>query len=813
MKSQACVAVLAAGFSFSIFDASAVSLRAGRTEVVVSEDASEVVRYAASEATNFLSRIFGTPVSIVSEAHRDATPIWLGDSAAASKAGINVSSLKRDEFVVRTLGQGVVIAGRDSMAADPFAPDKQKQPRRTWCQPRAECATLYGLYAFLERYASVRLYFPGELGTILPRCDTINIEDGGFSKAPDFTVRRYSTNDGTIAREMLVGFGGDAFAFRRANFLRLRMETEYLPCCHGLNNFRYIDRFKTKHPEYFSLRADGTRDISGSGHIGHVCYSSPITEVIYQDVKAYLTGQPASSRGLEFWGANTARDVVDVMSQDGMKPCMCTDCQSRYDFSMGRNYATEFIWSNTVAMANRLVVEGVNGRLTQMAYSPYRAVPRMVEIPDNVLVMVAEYGPWSLGSPAVFEAQTAEIRAWVEKTGRKVWIWVYTCKEPAMRADLPGIPCCSPRSIGRYFRHVSPYVFGAYMQSSAVDHWLYNMLGYYVFSRIAWDNSADVDAIIEEHYRLMYGSAALEMTAFFDSLEEKWVMQVGGRMHDTAIGPKADPPKDEVLYGEVYSQEVLDEYDGLFSDALAKVAPGSIEARRIELMKREILDPLKANRREYEERKHSLAAFVVKGSKGMDPILLRHLSVKKKKPMTPHLRTAARMWISGTNLCITVDCEEPDMAHLSLPQQVAGEEDVTGGDSLEIDVNASGDRAKCYTFIINARGDFADATFLKKGSSLAVTRNYSYKSNCQHKITRRKDGWTAELVIWLGALKGWTGSNGFMPVNFCRTRKIIGGDNGGYDWYVWGPYVKGFHDVQNFGTIDTGKRTNAKRSK
>ena len=441
-----------------------------------------------------------------------------------------------------------------------------------------------------------------------------------------------------------------------------------------------------------------------------------------------------------------------------------------------------------------------------MAYRPYRAVPKTVEIPDNVMVMVAEYGPWSLGTPSAFESQTAEIREWTEKLGRKVWIWVYICKASSMGANFPGIPCVSPRTIGEYYSRVKPYIFGAFNETSPMDRWLYNMLGCYVFSRIAWDNSADFGAIIDEHYRLMYGPAAPEMAAFFDSLEEKWVHRVAGRMHDTSKGPRCDAPNDDVLYGEIYSQKVLEEYERLIAAALAKVASGSLEARRIDLMRCEMLDLLKKNLREYEERRRNLAAFVVKGSKDMEPILLRHLPGKKKTPMTPDLRTAVRMWISGTNLCITVDCAEPDMAHVACAE-VAREEDILDGDCLEIDVNAQGDRSKCYTFAINSKGDFADAVFVKKGASLNVSRDFSYKSNCRREVTRRADGWTASLEIWLGALKGWTGSNGFMPANFCRTRRISGDGKGGMDWYVWGPYVKGYHDVQNFGTVDTGKRT------
>ena len=786
----------------SLSGKSPLRLERGRTEVVIAADAPAIVRYAADEATNLLAKVLGAPVPLVNRASDGSTPVYLGEGPWTKDAGLDVSGFARDEYAMRMFGSGVVLVGRDGGDPDPF-PKPTRQFREFCWQSQVERASLFALYDFLERYAGARFYFPGELGTILPRTDRIVVTDAEFRSKPDFQVRRFGYRDGAIPKAILDEFGGDPVAVRRAEFNRLRMETKYFPCCHGLNKFEYLKRFGKTHPEYFALNAQGIRNTSGAGHIGQVCYSSPIAEVIYEDVKAYLTGQPSASRGIEpRWGSNCIGDVVDVMSQDGMFPCSCAACQRRYDFAHGPNYATEFIWSNTVAIANRLTREGVKGTITQMAYRPYRSVPKTVEIPDNVAVMVAETGPWTLADEKVFAAQTDEIRAWAEKLGRKVWTWNYTCKATSTGLNLPGLPSTTPRAIGEYYKRIAPYVFGAFTETSSVDRWLYNHLNYYVFSRVMWDKSSDVDAILGEYYRLMYGPAAPEMEEFFESLEEPWAKHVAGVFRDSSVGPKAAPPTDAEMYGEVYSPAVRARYRELFRAAEAKAAGDSLVLRRLKLMREEFLDPIDANAAEYEARKVRLAAFVVEGGKEMAPQALSFLDIggKTKKPKIKDLKTTFRTWFEKGDLRIVVDCAEPYMdKRMNAPFK--DEISVTADDCLEIYVNPSGDRRRCFNFVVSSEGLLADAKFTKVGSAIgAIAKDYGWNSGFTATVTKGADRWTADISIPRSVLKGISASEGRIPLNVCRSRQVDDGLKGG-NYYIWGDFVKGFPDVQNFGTI------------
>ena len=212
------------------------------------------------------------------------------------------------------------------------------------------------------------------------------------------------------------------------------------------------------------------------------------------------------------------------------------------------------------------------------------------DIPENVDVFVARRGPWAEGT-AIGVREKDEVRRWHEKLGRKVSLWNYPDKVDCWNLEMKDIPQLAPRAWARYYRAVAPHVTGAFAESES-DRWIYNYLNYYVFARICWNPDADVEVILAEHHRLMFGAAAQEMAAFFDTLESCW-MKVVAHPFDTPLGPGVcKAPTEEELRTTIYSPEVRARLSALLRAAEAKVAHGSLEARRIALFRREYLEPL-----------------------------------------------------------------------------------------------------------------------------------------------------------------------------------------------------------------------------
>ena len=281
------------------------------------------------------------------------------------------------------------------------------------------------------------------------------------------------------------------------------------------------------------------------------------------------------------------------MPKDGFtwaRHCPCDWCVKNIPFSrFDIGFATDLVWRRTAELANRLAAKFPSARVSQMSYIPYARIPTN-DIPGNVEVFVARRGPWAEGT-TIGAREKDEVRRWHAKLGRKVSLWNYPDKVDCWNLEMKDIPQLAPRAWGSYYRDVAPHVTGAFAESES-DRWLYNYLNYYVFSRLCWNPASDVEAILAEHHRLMFGAAAGEMAEFFDALESCW-MTVVAKPFDTPLGPGVcDAPTPEELRAKIYSPTVLARLDALLARAAAKVAANSLEARRIALFRREYFAPL-----------------------------------------------------------------------------------------------------------------------------------------------------------------------------------------------------------------------------
>ena len=503
------------------------------SEIVMPSDAPYATRLAADELNFFLKGTLGAPLPVVSQRAVGKTAIILGGSRV---------SRDRDAYVIDVAGDVLCIVGNDDDPSDPAA--TAALPDEAPWQPCFRRGTLFGVYAFLERFAGVRMYFPGELGTCVPKAERIVVPEGRIEEVPAFSVRRFGYADGPVANELLEGM--DEISFKRLNWYRLRMETAHLKCCHGTKTH---------------------------------CLSPETWEAIYADACSRLgDGGPS---------------VFDAMPKDGftwLRHCKCEWCGKHIPFSKTDvGFATDLVWRRTAELANRLKARCASARVSQMSYIPYVRIPTN-DIPDNVDVFVARRGPWAEGT-AIGAREKDEVCAWHAKLGRKVSLWNYPDKVDCWNLEMKDVPQLAPRAWASYYRAVAPHVTGAFAESES-DRWLYNYLNYYVFSRLCWDPKVDVEAILAEHHRLMFGSAASEMAEFFDTLERCW-MKVVAKPYDTPLGPGVcEAPTEDELQGKIYSPEVLARLKFLVSSASSKVAEGSVEARRIALFRREYLEPL-----------------------------------------------------------------------------------------------------------------------------------------------------------------------------------------------------------------------------
>ena len=714
----------------------------------------------------------------------------LGSNAWADGAGLSTNAMARDEFLVAARGSRVYVLGRDSATVDP----EWVLQHGGWSSVLFERATMFGVYDFLERFAGVRFYFPGELGTIVPKAPSVTVR-GSVSVKPDFSSRFMQAWDGQYMEPDKGGYK------KTLNYFRLRYETFRLPCCHGSNGMMYTTRFGKSNPEYFALMQDGTRctsveRVSTAVQPGQLCWSSGIVDEMYMDAASYLKGEPASVRGIPSrdvkgkfaWNGNCKYGrYVDLMPQDGWTGCLCDKCRGKRE--------GELVWSAMTNIAWRLKRDGIAGDIVNMAYSGCKRIPDM-PFPDNIRVMVAPVGPWSMNCPDLLKAENAIVEGWARKLGHKVWLWNYANKWGVLVRKARGIPTPAPRAWAAYFKALAPYIDGAFVESET-DRWFNNQLNYYVYSRICWDNAADVEAVLAGYFGDMFGAASGEMAEVFRMLEDWWIKEFVGNVVDSPMGPIVQPPKDSVIWGRIYSKQRLGSLAALFAGARRKVAPGSLEARRVDMVAREFLEPLQECSKTYFETHEKLKDYRLRLSVGDSAsVRLRPFATDPSKPIKATVSTEVRISRTVDSLVFEFDCEEPRMSDRSAGNHEADDPRLWMDDCVEVLLFPDSlNPEQYYHFLLNSSGSWADV--FESDPRIGV----KWDSGMCTGVSQRRDGWTGRFEIPLAALPNLKDE---IPFEVARERNLRT-DSNIHHLYNWSPCSNGFNDLDNLGLLILSK--------
>jgi Domain of unknown function (DUF4838)/Carbohydrate family 9 binding domain-like len=795
----------------SIDKKTALTLNKNNVEIVLPTGSAKVVAFAASELKNFLGQSLGGSIPVVNKINSSKVSIILGENVLSKKASISLTGLPRDGYIIKSVGKDIYILGKDSHKGDPA----RFMNKGIWAH-YFERGTLFGVYDFLERIVGVRFYFPGKIGTVVPKYNNLRTGKLAIVYYPDFTTRKFSMYSGKWYegkdRDKKIHPG------KNLNFYRLRMETKYIPNCHGLSRLGFLNRFGKSNPEYFALMTSGKRHNNPAmPHPGQLCYNSKVRDEIAKDAIAFFSGKSAASRNIRHkygvsWDVSGFQPgYFNVMPQDGLYPCRCVKCKKYFDG--GDQAMSEFIWEFTADIAKRVKKEGIFGKLTMMAYPPYRNIPKTVNIPDNIMVMTAVRGPWNERLAKLRERDDKLVKGWVKKcSGKKTWLWNYTNKYGKL--DIPGLPDATPEVVGSYYKRMAPYIFGAYMQSNT-DYYIFDHMNLYVFSKVCWDNKTDVKALLKEYYHKMYGPAAPLMEKIFKRFESLWLDKIAGNPIDTPLGPQCIPPADYKIWEEIYSPKELASISKQFDKAEKLAQKDKDSLARVKFMRKEFFGPVIAASKKYGSNKNEIddLEFSIKkvpeGEKITIDGKLNDSAWKKSAQVylspylggTSKIRTVVSALKDDKYLYFAFDCEEPEISRIIATKRQYNDSGIWRDSEVELFLNPSGDRKNYYQWMINAAGSMTDIKCKKNGSG--NSGDVKWDSNAKFAISKGKDRWFAEIAVPISDLEGFN-KKGF-PANFNRNR-IIDSKKKYQKLFTWSPFLRtGFHDLQNFGSVVFGE--------
>ena len=783
--------------------------QADAAEIVIASKASKMTAFAASELQSLLEQKLGVRYPIVRTPSPDKVSFILGINNWSKAAGIDGSKLCRDAFIIRTIGKKIYILGRDDPKFDQV---RAINNASAWAF-HYEKGTVFGVYDFLERFADIRFYFAGG-GTIIEH-GTVTIPEIKIYDRPDFEARSVQPFSG---KHFLADQPGKGVKERNLDNLRSRFQTRYVPCCHGLSNLGYWTRFGKTHPEYFAMDNRGQRVTSARPGVWmpHYCYNSPVKEELYQDARSCLLNEPADKRGIRLmsgkigWSPTAQQPgfVFCAMPGDNFLRCQCPKCKP---VMKNNRTISDFYWGFVFDLAERLQKEKIPGYVTNMSYVPYDLVPQNGrKIPSNVYVMLACSGPWKNRYPDAQQKDMDRIRDWVKFGGRKIWLWNYVHK---YNNAYPGIPHSTPKAVGTFYKNFAPLTYGAFMESST-DFYHFNLLNYYVFGKVAWDNRTDVDALLAEYYKKMFGPAETPMRKFFERVEELWMQKMLKDPIETPLGPVFGKASDQECWVKIYSPAERKNLTAFFDQAekLAAKAPAALA--RVKLFRKLFLDEILKNGELYDRQiagvpRFTANAAVLKDDEKIvidgvldEPVWKKggfYLQNVKGHTDRSHVMLAA----DSKNLYIAFDFAEPEMVKVNAPNRSDSDSNVWKDNGVEIFINPDCTRKNYYLAIMNSAGNVR-SYFYPTAYALKTARKWV--AGCERAVKTGEKSWQGELRIPLASLKIVKPEK--IVFNIARHQVRTGMKD---QYYSWSPFlnrslVSMFHDPDNFGTVLFGAK-------
>ncbi len=507
--------------------------------VVIAGAPSRTATYAAEELVHHVQRATGAKLPVVTE---DEVPevagsrIFVGLTDAARKQDIKPERLGPDAFVLRIAGSDLYVLGNEEPEADPL--DEHNGQR----------GTLFGVYELLHRFVGVRWLWPGDLGTYVPRADTLQIA-APLDEHQDprlrfraFGWRQVQRTENRYSPEIeRLGFTAEGMKNYRDDLTtylsrqRLGFSEPKPATRHEFSG--WWRRHGKEHPQWFMMRADGQRgpgDDPNPWQETHVamCVSNP-------DLHRYIVE--------EHWDGG---DVLRLGEVDVRVFCQCPECLSwdgpqpddppsfaRWDYTprlVSDRYAR--FWKTIHAMAAE---RNPNVTVTTYLYWNYLPAPLGdVKLHEGIY---GEFVPWT-GITAYFP-MPEEVEKWL----REQWLgWQRTGMTMAYRPNyFHGgyvMPHLSTRQAGEFFRFAYRHGMIGTRYDSLYGHWATKGPMLYMHMRLFWNPELEIDAVRREYFS-GFGPAAEHVERYFDYWEEYSRTRPGGNLYSPVGAHRAYPPE------------------------------------------------------------------------------------------------------------------------------------------------------------------------------------------------------------------------------------------------------------------------------
>lgn len=491
-------------------------------QVVLGRKCSQITRAAAKDLILYLNKSTGVKLSLSPNGETDGKPsIIVGNCAASRKAGIDVAKLPPEGFIIKTIGKNLYIVGRDTKGS--------ANSDHWYSAPQA--GTWNGVSTFLQKYLNIRWFMPGDEGEYVPQVKDLTLGNINISDAPKMNYRRmaYLWWKGLSKKRI-----NDVKLWKRRNmngwstiWRGWHIWLQRLPA----------KKYYKQHPDWFA-QVNGRR-LEYAPHGAQMCTTA--------------------SGALDEFSKNILRDKTQLKAtfslspNDGGNHCECKKCRALdvEELPNGQPVLTDRYVRYCNEVAKRVLKKDPNKIFAFYAYSFYSNPPRRTELNQKVRVMhvLNDVGVLYY-SPEIRKMYVNnKLIPWKKAVGE---LYFYT--HPSGMGNMT-LPSFHKKAIKNLFADLEKVgITGISMNNSASFD--ASGLNNYLYEQMAWDPSADIDAIYQDALDKCYGkTAAPYVKKYFDAVETAVARYANSITINMALGSaKRFPGLLEVSYDGLYEK-------------------------------------------------------------------------------------------------------------------------------------------------------------------------------------------------------------------------------------------------------------------
>ena len=467
---------------------------------------------AAQDVARVLGKVVGHEIGCVREDELTAESrnvIFIGDTMAAKAAELDVSALPAQECLLKCVGGRAFIAARTGMGVN------------------------NGAIEFLQRFAD--FYFVSFWGDDEPVVSNpaLVIPPHDMRVAP--AIRNRSMYSGFVpdgetaycqrARSQSDGFGRRMEFMRRQRLVSINCEcdaidrvSEQTKTCHSQFDYVPVGKYFKKHPEYYSMGADGKRH-GTPNHGSQLCFTNPdVFEIVYRSMVGFIEADRRAD-------PENYPKMYDFTQMDACRVlCECPNCKAvkaKYDrtqdgYADGGDTGLQLEFVNK--LARRVSEKYPDVVIRIFAYVSTEAIPVGIRPEHNVMVWLCDLYSFSdherpLGEGPLNARRGALVEGWA-KLAPNMQIWDYMLTGPQRGGSFPEVNARALAADAKFYRRCG--IQRVFLESSYTGAAFWD-LNAFLAGQLYFNPDVEVNILIDKYCR-RFDAASAQMREAIDFL-------------------------------------------------------------------------------------------------------------------------------------------------------------------------------------------------------------------------------------------------------------------------------------------------------